>query len=92
MQDRRDLDVGGEYLEQSRAYKTAKRMSGEQRRRRNMDQRTTSRRPGSGGQTIGYKGTGIQQMRNREIGQENERSAQNRPPMQDDLYDIYKTD
>ena len=94
MRDRYDLNRSGEYNDQETAYKRAKAYNARSEMQRNRDIKTTTQTPGSGGQTIGYKGTGIQQMRNREIGEENARSEANKPTINvdDDIYDIYKTD
>ena len=89
MRDRSDLNRGGEYQEQSRAFSRAKQVNGERRRRQNRDMQTTAQNPGTGGQSPGI---GIQQERYRRMGQENWRQEQNRPDMEDPLYDIYKFD
>ena len=76
-------------MQTSRAYKRARAMNAANKMRANRQQRTTTQTPGTGGQSPGI---GIQQQRYREMGQENQRQEQNRPPKDDSMYDIYKTD
>ena len=89
MRDRSDLDRGGAYLQQSNAYKRAKAINAQNKMLFNRDQKTTTQRPGSGGFTGGVS---IQQQRNRDIGQQNERTKGFMPEMEDNMYDIYKGD
>lgn len=91
-QDRRDLNQSGEYGSQVAAYKRAKAYNARKRQMLNRDIKTTTRTPGSGGQTIGYRGTGIQQERYRNIGEENRKAKSMRPDLDSTLYDIYKAD
>ena len=90
MQDRRDLDAGGGYAAQEQAYKRARAYNANKRILENRDIKTTTQTPGSGGQTIGPKGTGIQQQRYREIGQDKRRQESMRPEVDSTMYDIYK--
>ena len=88
MQDRRDLDAGGGYDAQKEAYQRARAYNASQRTLRNRDIKTTTQRPGTGGQSPGI---GIQQERYRDIGRQNERQASMRPKVDDSIYDVYKT-
>jgi len=89
MRDRSDLNRGGEYLQQSNAYRRAKAQNARNKMIANRDQRTTVQTPGSGGQSPGI---GLQQERYRQIGRDNEAAKSMRPDMENSIYDIYKTD
>jgi len=89
MKDRNDLNRSGEYSAQTQAYKRTRAYNAQNRRRDNRDIRTTSRRPGTGGQSAGI---GYQQDRYRQIGQDNQRQKGMRPDMDNSIYDIYKGD
>ena len=87
MKDRSDFKRGGGYGQQQRALKRAKAYRGQMSFNAKRQERTTTQTPGTGGQSAGL---GIQQQRNREIGQENRRTEGFRPEMTDDIYsDIY---
>ena len=88
MQDRRDLNAGGGYEAQQEAYQRARAYNASQRILRNRDIKTTTQRPGTGGQSPGI---GIQQERYRDIGRQNDRQASMRPKVDDTIYDVYKT-
>ena len=70
MRDRSDLSRGGEYLQQSNAFKRAKALNAQNKMIANRDQRTTTQRPGTGGFTGGLW---QQQERLAQRGKENQR-------------------
>jgi len=86
MKDRNDLNVGGGYASQQRAYGLARAYNASQKTAQNRQQRTTERTPGTGGFT---QGIGLQQQRYRDIGEENQRQESNRPDLDNNIYDIY---
>ena len=88
MRDRDDYNRSG-YGSQLTAYKRARAYNAQERMLRNRPQRTTTQRPGTGGQSMGI---GMQQQRYRQIGQENAQAKANRPELDNSMYDIYKTD
>ena len=87
--DRSDLNQSGGYVAQVQAHRRAKAYNAQNKLLANRDQRTTTQTPGTGGFT---QGLGIQQQRNREIGQERQASEGLRPDMDNSIYDIYKQD
>ena len=86
MKDRNDLNSGGGYAAQQRAYGLARAYNANKKLSQNRQQRTTDRTPGTGGFT---QGIGIQQERYRNIGEENQRQERNRPDLDNNIYDIY---
>ena len=88
MKDRRDFNAGGGYGAQVQAYKRARAYNANERTLRNRDIKTTTQRPGTGGQSAGI---GIQQARYRDIGSQNQRQESLRPQVDDSIYDVYKT-
>ena len=87
MRDRRDLDAGGGRQSEERAQSYLKAYKGEVAYQAKKPIKTTSQTPGTGGMT---QGLGIQQQRQREIGDANRRSEGFKPDMEDNIYDIYK--
>ena len=85
-QDKRDFQQGGGYGAQVTAYKRAKQRVGDMNYRAQMQERTTTQTPGTGGFTGGIE---QQQDRYREIGLEKSRAKSLRPDLDDNLYDIY---
>ena len=86
-QDRGDLNRSGSYVAQVQAHRRAKAYIAHNKLLANRDQRTTTQTPGTGGFT---QGLGIQQQRNREMGEERRINEGNRPEMDNSIYDIYK--
>ena len=86
-QDRSDMNRSGGYVAQVQAHRRAKAYNAQNKLLANRDQRTTTQTPGTGGFT---QGLGIQQQRNREIGEERRINEGNRPEMDNSIYDIYK--
>ena len=87
MQDRSDMNRSGSYVAQVQAHRRAKAYNAQNKLLANRDQRTTTQTPGTGGFT---QGLGIQQQRNREMGEERRINEGNRPEMDNSIYDIYK--
>ena len=85
--DRSDLNQSGGYVAQVQAHRRAKAYNAQNKLLANRDQRTTTQTPGTGGFT---QGLGIQQQRNREMGEERRINKGNRPDMDNSIYDIYK--
>ena len=85
--DRSDLNQSGGYVAQVQAHRRAKAYNAQNKLLANRDQRTTTQTPGTGGFT---QGLGIQQQRNREMGEERRINEGNRPEMDNSIYDIYK--
>ena len=86
-QDRSDMNRSGGYVAQVQAHRRAKAYNAQNKLLANRDQRTTTQTPGTGGFT---QGLGIQQQRNREMGEERRINEGNRPEMDNSIYDIYK--
>lgn len=86
MRDRRDLRVGGGQSSQERAQSYLRAYKGQLDYNGKRQERTTSQTPGTGGMT---QGLGIQQERQRQIGEDKQRAKDLRPDMDDNLYDIY---
>ena len=85
--DRDDLNRSGSYGQQVTAHRRARAYNAQNKILANRDQRTTTQTPGTGGFT---QGLGIQQQRNREMGEQRRISEGNRPDMDNSIYDIYK--
>ena len=87
MRDRQDFKRGGGYGQQQRALRIAKAYRGQMAFNAKRPERTTTQKPGTGGQSPGI---GIQQQRYREIGQQNKKAEGFRPETTNDIYkDIY---
>lgn len=87
MRDRRDLRVGGGASSQERAQSYLRAYKGQLDYDGKRQERTTSQTPGTGGMT---QGLGIQQERQRQIGEDKQRAKDLRPDMEDNIYDIYQ--
>ena len=87
MRDRRDLDKGGGRQSEERAQNYLKAYKGKVAYQGKKPIKTTAQTPGTGGMT---QGLGIQQERQRKIGEAKERAQNFRPDMDDTIYDIYE--
>ena len=87
MRDRRDLDKGGGYESEVREDKQVRNIKGAVDYSAKKQENTTPQTPGTGGMT---QGLGIQQERQRKMGEAKERAQNFRPDMDDTIYDIYE--
>lgn len=87
MRDRRDLDKGGGYASEVREDKQVRNIKGAVDYSAKQQENTTPQTPGTGGMT---QGLGIQQERQRRMGEAKERAQNFRPEMDDTMYDIYE--
>ena len=87
MRDRRDLDKGGGYASDVREDNQVRNIKGSMDYAAKSQKRTTTQTPGTGGMT---QGLGIQQERQRKMGEAKERAQSFRPDMDDTIYDIYE--
>ena len=87
MRDRRDLDKGGGYASEVREDKQVRSIKGAVDYSAKQQENTTPQTPGTGGMT---QGLGIQQERQRKMGEAKERAQNFRPDMDDTIYDIYE--
>ncbi len=87
MRDRSDLNKGGGYASEVRENRQVRGIKGSMDYAGKRQERTTSQTPGTGGMT---QGLGIQQERQRKIGEAKERAQSFRPDMSENIYDIYK--
>ena len=86
MRDRRDLDKGGGYASERRKDRAVRSTKGAVDYNAKQQKNTTPQTPGTGGMT---QGLGIQQERQRKMGEAKERAQSFRPDMDDTMYDIY---
>ena len=87
MRDRSDLNRGGGRQSEENAQRYLRAYKGNVAYEAKKPIKTTTQTPGTGGMT---QGLGIQQQRQREIGDANRRSEGFKPDMEDNIYDIYK--
>ena len=87
MRDRRDLDKGGGRRSEERAQSYLRSYKGKVDYASKQQENTTPQTPGTGGMT---QGLGIQQQRQREIGDANRRSKGFKPDLEENIYDIYE--
>ena len=87
MRDRRDLDKGGGYASEVRENKQVRGIKGSIDYASKQQENTTPQTPGTGGMT---QGLGIQQQRQREVGDANRRSEGFKPDLEENIYDIYE--
>ena len=87
MRDRRDLDIGGGRQKEERAQSYLRAYKGQIDYAGKQQENTTPQTPGTGGMT---QGLGIQQQRQRDVGQQKRRSESFRPELEDNIYDIYQ--
>ena len=87
MRDRRDLDKGGGYASEVRENKQVRNIKGAVDYSAKQQENTTPQTPGTGGMT---QGLGIQQERQRKMGEAKERAQSFKPDMDDTIYDIYE--
>lgn len=85
--------MGGGRSSEERAQKYLKAYKGEVAYQAKKPIKTTTQTPGTGGMVLGRtdskKGLGIQAQRQREVGEQNKRSASFEPELEDNIYDIY---
>ena len=87
MRDRRDLDKGGGRQSEERAQSYLRSYKGKVDYLGKRQENTTPQTPGTGGMT---QGLGIQQQRQREMGDANRRSEGFKPDLEENIYDIYE--
>ena len=87
MRDRRDLDKGGGRQSEERAQSYLRSYKGKVDYLGKQQENTTPQTPGTGGMT---QGLGIQQQRQREVGDANRRSEGFKPDLEENIYDIYE--
>ena len=87
MRDRRDLDKGGGYASEVREDKQVRNIKGAVDYSAKQQENTTPQTPGTGGMT---QGLGIQQERQRKMGEAKERAQSFKPDMEENIYDIYE--
>ena len=87
MRDRRDLDKGGGYASEVREDKQVRSRKGVIDYASKQQENTTPQTPGTGGMT---QGLGIQQERQRKMGEAKERAQGFKPDLEENIYDIYE--
>lgn len=87
MRDRSDLSRGGGRQNEERAQSYLRAYKGQIDYAGKQQENTTPQTPGTGGMT---QGLGIQQQRQRDVGQQKRRSEGFRPELEDNIYDIYQ--
>jgi len=87
MRDRSDLNRGGGRQSEERAQRYLRAYKGQMDYEGKRQENTTPQTPGTGGMT---QGLGIQQQRQREIGDANRRSEGFKPDLEENIYDIYE--